>query len=336
MSGVPNQRTVEIDNLITSTWYDVRKSITDEIYKITPYLDKLVQGGRIRSRVPDGTHFEIPVRYAKADGNIENFGRGHLFALAEQQVNTRLIYQTKNVGDSIVRYWDDERKNRGKAKILDYVDDIVQNHKLALQDKFEHMLFNDQSATDPLAFHGLSVLVSTTPTTGTLGGLNRANNSWMTNQTKDFTGLTTSANLLDEMRSMYAKCSEYKSMSPRRSPDLIICHRNVYNDYERIAQAMQQIVTNTSSRASLGFGELMFKNAEIFWAPECPSGTMYFLNTGSIEFPYDPAYYFDMTEWKWVAGNSLDRTAQIVTVCNHIATTFQNQGVIYNITTVSA
>lgn len=323
-----NQKTVLIDNLVTTTWYNVKSQIIDQVFKITPFWDRMVEKGRIKEKVPDGTHFEYPVRYAKQDQNRKWFGRGDTFSKAEKESLTRLYFYTRNVGTNVVRFWDDDRKNNGKAKIIDYVEEIVENTKASLVDGFETDMLVQNS--DALAMTAIPTLISSTPTTGTLGGLSRSANTYLQNQIKDFTGLTTGTNLLDEMTRMYNVCSEFKG-GTQRTPDLILTTRKVYQDYERICRALQSIVTNKTERASLGFGDLMFKNVEMFWAPGLADGSMYFLNTESIEMPYDPNAWFEMTPWKSIP-DSLDRMAQIVCVCNMICTMPQKNGVIYNIT----
>lgn len=324
-------KTVVIDNLITSTWYAVRKEIMDMVYKITPFMTKLMDSGKIKSRIPDGTHFEVPIRYAKADQNMQYFTRGTLFGTAEKEVNTNLLYYARNLGTSIPRYWDDDRKNRGTAKILSYIDDIIENTKLSIVDKLETDLLNQ--STDPNSINALPTIIANDPTTGSVGGQTRTSAlTYLQNQYKDFTGLSTGTSLLDEMTRIYNLCGEYKGGSATRFPNLIITTRAIYQDYERICRALQQIVTNSTERVSLGFAELMFKNCEIFYSPSCPSGTMYFLNTDTIEFAYDPSAWFEMTEWKPMAGNSLDRIAQVVCVGNLICTHFPKNGVIFNIT----
>lgn len=331
MAGKINQKQVLLDNLTTSTWYDVRKDIIDQVFQITPFWDKLNENNSIKEKAPDGTHFEYPVRYAKQDQNRRWFGRGDTFSKNEKESNTRLYFFTRNVGTNIVRFWDDDRKNKGKAKIYGYIEDIVQNTKDTLVDGFEVDLLNQNP--DPLAMDALPTLISTTPTVGTIGGLARSDNGYLQNQIKDFTGLTTGTNLLDEMTTMYNNCSVWKGGN-KRTPDIILTSRKVYQDYERICRALHQIVANETSRAGLGFGNLMFKNVELFWAPQITSGTMYFLNSSTLELPYDPDAWFEMTEWKSIP-DSVDRMAQIVCVCNLVCTSPQKNGVISNITTVT-
>lgn len=318
-----------LDDMFTATWNDRRKTVTDEVFQITPLYQLLYESGQVKERVPDGTHFEIPIQYDKLNQNTAWFGRGATIGAAEKQFITALSYQTKNLATAIPRFWDDDRKNRGKARILNYIDEKVKNTKASLIDTLETDGFVQNA--DPLAMNALPTLVSTTPTSGTVGGLDRSANSWMTNQTATFTGGETIAgNLLDKMTTMFNSCSKYKSGS-RRAPNIIITTQTVYEGFERICRALQSIVATTSIRASLGYGNLAFKGVEIFWAPQCPSGQMYFLNSENLMLVYDPTAWMEMTEWKPIQGTSLDKVAQIVSVCNLVVDNFVKHGVISSI-----
>jgi len=328
----PNSKQVIIDNLVTTTWYDVRKQLIDQVFAITPFYDKMVAGGRIKSRAPDGTHWEIPIQYAKQDQNRTWFGEGATFGTEEKEDKTTLIYNIRYCGTNIVRKWVLEQKNRGKAKILDYVDTIVQNTKDSLIDGFETDMLAQNA--DPLAMTALPTLLPTDKTSGSVGGLARSTNDFLQHNTFDFAGKTTGTSLIPAMTKMYNDCSRWKSGS-KRSPDIILTTQAIYEDYEAIAENLRNIPSNESGRASLGFGNLMFKNTEIFWAPNCPTGCMYFLNTENLEFSYDPGAWFMMTEWKTPA-NSLDRMAQVVCACNMTCNNFRKQGLIYNITATGA
>ena len=328
MAGVSNTVTRTIDNLLTSTWYDIRDGLIDQVFKITPYWDKMFEKGRIKSRVPSGTHFEYSIRYEKADANTKWFGRSDTFGRAERETLTRIMYETRNLGTAIPRYWEDDLRNSGPAKILDYIEELLENTKMSLVDKLEVDSLTQNA--DPLAMNALPTLISTTPTTGSLGGLDRSQNTWMTNQTEDFSGKSIDNDLLNSMMDMYNKCSEFKSGN-QRTVDLILTTRQIYQDYETIAQALQTIETSSSIRASLGFGNLLYKNVEMFWSPNAPAGNMYFLNTETLELPYNPNAWMHMTPWKEDV-NGPDRAAQILCVLNQVCTNFQKNGVIHDIT----
>ena len=324
---------IYVDNLITTTFYKVRTEIIDQVFHSTPFYDKMVEAGRIREREPDGTHFEIPVRYAKADQNIQYYTRGGAAGTDEKETLTRMYYTTSTIINSIVRYFDDERRNRGPAKLIDWTNELVENSTESLRDYIAtDLLVQNPAAT---AINSLGTLFPTDPTTGTIGRLDRSKNTWLRNQTRSFSGLTTPANLLTEMERMYNLCSLLRN-GMKRNPDIILTTREIYQDYQNIARMMGVFQMNTSSRrVDLGMGEATFKGAEMFWDEQCPSGSMYFLNTSTMEIPYDPSNWFEMTEWK-TDGTTLDRYAQIICVLNMICTNFQKNGIIHSITAQSS
>ena len=335
MSGTITQKTVAIDNLVTTTFYNIRTQIVDQVFKIRPFYDKMIEKGRLKEKVPDGTHWEVPVRYARDNANRKWFGRGAKFGRAETETLTRLLWYRKNVGTSIVRYFDDDQKNRGKAKLIDYAKEKVNAAKMDLMEMFEEDLLVQNA--DALSMNALPTLISTTPTTGSIGTKTRSTNSYLQNFASDFTGFTTGVSLQDVMTEYYNKTTEYAAEGSGASmtPDIILTTRPVYQDIERIGRAMRTIQTSTSSRMSLGFGDIAFKNTEIFWSPYCESGKLYLLNTGTLEFLYDPDVWFEMTAWK-DEPDSLDRVAQVICTCNMTCNQFLKNAVIYNIATTTS
>tara|TARA_R100000306_G_scaffold51415_2_gene48405 strand:+ start:10171 stop:11202 length:1032 start_codon:yes stop_codon:yes gene_type:complete len=337
MASTITQKTVNIDSLTTSTWYSIVDGVRDQVFKITPFLNKLQESGQIREKALSGTHWEVAVRTEKQDQNIESFGKGNQFGVSDQEFMTRMIVYPKNIGTSITRYWTQEAQNMGPAKLLDYVEELVDATRMSLLDYFETNLITGATGTDDMT--GLDELISTTPTTGTVQGITRSTNTWTHNLVTDVDGVsgtnpTPFATLLDVMDSMYNRCSEYKGMGPRRSPDLILCSRQVYQLYERGIMAsgvLQWTPPIQTKRANLGFGSLFYKDAELLWSPGVASDRMYFLNSGSLEFRIQPGLWMEMTPWKWLDGRYLDRTAQIVCRGNLVATNFRNQGVLHDI-----
>jgi hypothetical protein len=178
-------------------------------------------------------------------------------------------------------------------------------------------------------------LLPADPSTGTVGGLDRASNEYVRNQTYDMSGDTTADDLIPRMRSMFNECSKKKGRG-RQTPDCILTTQAIYEEYEDQALALGQIQLASNkgtARADLGLGGLSFKGAEMYWDPECPTGDMYFLNSDTMEFAYDPRAYMDMTPWK-SKHNSLDRYAQVLTVCNLLFNNFAKNGVIHSIPAV--
>jgi hypothetical protein len=332
LEGSPamQERIEYVDNIVTTTWYDVRNQLFSDIWQITPFLDMLNQKGKIRSRMPVGRYFELPIGYAQADQNQKWFGRGDTFSEAEKQLWTTLQYQRRNLGDNIVRYWDDEMKNKGKAQILDYSKNLIDNHKMTMDDTMGNAVWASQGQN---SINALPDLISKTPTVGTVGGIDRTANPYVRNISFEFTG-TAALNLIPTMRTVFNECSKKKGKG-RQTPDIVLTTQTIYEEYEDQALALGQIQLASNkgtARADLGFGGLSYKGAEMYWDPNCPEGDMYFLNSDTIEFAYDPDAYMEMTPWK-SKHNSLDRYAQVVTVCNLLFNNFQKNAVIHSIPT---
>ena len=325
-------RSEYVDNLITTTWYDVRNSLATDIWDITPLLDILNSKGKIKSKIPNGRYFEIPIAYAKADQNQKWFGRGDTFGSEEKELWTTLQYHRKNFGDSIVRYWADEMMQKGEAQILNYASNLLENHMETMKSTLATSLWSENPAGNEI--NSLPTLITTDPTSGTVGGLTRSANEYVQNLVYNMDGKSLATELIPTMRTFYNNCS-MKRGKGRTTPDIILTTQAIYEEYEDQAIALGQIqLANNkgTARADLGLGGLSYKGAEMYWDPECPEGQMYFLNSDTIEFVYDPDAYMEMTDWK-KRHNSLDKYAQVVTVCNLVFNNFQKNGVIYNMTT---
>jgi hypothetical protein len=327
------QKITAVDSLTTSTWYTERETLYSDIFQITPLYDMLQSKGKIKARAPKGLYFQIPFAYKKLKQNQKFFGRGAEFSREEGEFMTSLQFYVRNFGDSITRYWQDEVQNEGEAQILDYIEEVIKNHKASIQETLHESLWVQG---DSLSINALPTLITTTPTTGSIGGIDRANNSYVRNVIDDMDSVSLAASLIDRMESFYNTLSQLKGGMARQTPDLIITTKTIYEKYVGIARALGQYQINPSqgggNRVNLGMGEAMFKNAEMFWDPNCPEGQLYMLNTDTLEFPYDPNWWMQMTAWK-DEPTTLERFAQVVTRCNLVCNNFNKNGVMFNMTT---
>lgn len=325
------QKTIYVDSITTSTWYSVRESLYSDIWSITPLFDILNEKGKIKQRAPKGSYFEIPIAYKKLNQNIKFFSRGAEFSREEGEFATRLQYNVVNFGDNITRFWADEKENKSEAQILDYAEQVIANHKSSMMESLAEALWVSAGSN---SIHTLPELISITPATGTIGGLDRSKNPYVRNIATSFDSLTVSANLLNYMETMYNTLSNLKGGTARRTTDLIITTQTIYEAYVAIARALGSYELNPSvakdRQVNLGMGDAMFKNAEVYYDPDCPDGHMYFLNTDTLEFPYDPDYWMQMTPWKEEA-TTLERHAQVITCCNLVCNNFNKNGVLYDI-----
>ena len=322
----PPNRTEAIDNMFTTTWRNVKKKVVDQAFEITPFFSTLLEGNRIKEVQTGGRYIDVPVQYAKANQNAKWFDGSDEFGVDTKQFLTQITFKMKYLGDTIVRRWVDDQQNRGPAKMLDYVNQKIENHKASLVDKLEDAVWSSDPSGKGIT--PITTLIATDPTSGTVGNLDRATYTWLRNNTATFSG-SIDTDLIPTMRTMVNDCSK-QNAGMRRSPDLIMTTQTIYEGIEEIAEGMQQIIAANSPKASLGFGALSYKGIPMVWAPGCPAGNMYFLNTEHIKFMIDKFAYFDMQQWKTRERNE-DRLAHILTCCELTCDNFQKQGVISSI-----
>lgn len=305
--------TQDIDNMFTTTWAYRKEEAVEQLYYTTPFWFWLKSKGRIQE-VSGYRRIEIPVEYGSND-TVTWLTKGATTPLTESEFLTMTYEDWKYVAVTVLRYGIEDQQNRGKARIMDYVEKKTNRAEEALNDTFERVFFSDGTGTDQP--NGLQNLVSATPTTGTVHGINRATatNSWWRNLQKTSSGVT-SVYLVSDMRNALNTMLTYTKIETKDI--FLVTTQDIYEAYEDNVLEYKQIVNKDLGDAS--FEHLVFKGRPFLWARLCPTGYMYFLNPRYLYVVIDPGYFMDMTEWKAIPDQVNDRVAQIVCTIQMITT----------------
>ena len=317
---MPVTLTEQLDSLYTTTWQLMRKEAIDNIFKATPFWFWLTAKERRRTE-QGGRWIGVPLEYRKNE-TVQSFGKGDTISTQDTDPLTMAKYDWKYVAGTIVRYYQDDQQNRGKAQIMSLAKAKFRNLEQSLIDKLEADLFGDGTGNSGKDIHGLGLLVSENGT-GVVGGINASNETWWKNQYKDMTNRTPTTYLLSDMRTMFNDCSKGND-----TPTIIVTDQSSYELYEDEVMEQKQIVNKELGDAM--FENILFKGRPLVWSPSCPAGSMYFLNDRYLEWVADEAINFEMTDWK-PAQNNLDRVAQIAVAGNLICSARSRQGVLFNI-----
>lgn len=315
-----------LDNLYTTTWQHMKSQVEDQIFDATPFWFWLRAHDGLES-VAGGRFLTEPLRYAKSE-RVQFIGRGGTVDLSDQEFLTVATYEWKYLVDSIVRFGVDDQKNRGRMQIINFASAKLENSRDSLIDKIESTLAADNSA-DALAFHGLQEVVPDDPTASvTFGGINQNTNAWWRSKSKNMTGLSFAVHGQSEMRTMFNNCGNNINND---FPNIIVSGQTPYEHYEDSVLEQKRIVNKMLGDA--GFENIQFKGVPMVWSPSIANTRMYFLNTRFMKFKYDPAMFFDMTEWKPIPDQVNDRAAQIITAGNLVTGRRRVHGVLHTIDT---
>jgi hypothetical protein len=172
-------------------------------------------------------------------------------------------------------------QNSSKEQIIDLLDGRMQVSEARLLNRISGDIYGDGTGNGGKNITGLAAAVSTSPTTGTYGGINRAN--WTFWQNQATTGVTGYANIQAKMVD-----AAIKSVRGTDKVDTIVAGNNFYSYYVQSLQAIQRIAGVEEGAA--GFASLKFygggMSADVIlgggYGAQENTNYMYLLNTNYI------------------------------------------------------
>ena len=317
-----------LDDMYTTTWRLQRKTAIDQILTLNKFWLWLTKTkGKIKYE--EGGKFIVqPLKYGR-NSTFKMMSLGGTISLVRDEKLTDAIFDWKYGAVSVVRYWTETLKNRGKAKIIDIMNTELEAAKEEMAMQFEEQLFGDGTGEDGLNIEGLDnmIVAAASGSRGTFGTIDSSSKSWWENQATDMDGEPAAAWLDKRVRTMLNNCSLGQG---QEEPDIMVTTQDVYELVEDNTLEAHYI-TNKDVGDSQFKNGIMFKGRPLIWSSQCGSGKLFTLNTKYIDLIIDPAANFTMTEWKAIPNQVNDRAAQIAVALNFICTNRNRQGVIYNI-----
>ena len=340
---MPGSFTETLDNLYTTTWYERKKELVDQIFNGSPFWMWLKQNGGLE-KVVGGRFLTESVRYAASD-KVQFIDKGSAVGLSDQEFLTIVHDSWRYLVDVIVRFGVDDQQNRGKNEIINLMKAKTDNSRDSLSDKMESTLAG-AAGIDPVGghqeFNGLLDLVADDPTTGSLHNTSRVTNTWWRNQKIDMDSDAPFNASFDTvgvaaMNNLLNRCSRNLRQD---TPNIGVCGQGVWEAYWDETLEQKRISNKTMGDA--GFQNVEFRGIPLVWSPQIAptdgngisatnKGRLYWLNTRFLKFKYDPMVFFDMTDWKAIPEQVNDRVAQIVTAGNLMTSRARVHGVLFNI-----
>lgn len=199
--------------------------------------------------------------------------------VSQSRVHDAAEYAIKQAAVAITISGLEELMNSSEAQAIDLLEARIQNAERTFANNMSIDVYSDGQADGGKQVGGLQLLVSDTPTTGVVGGIDRAVWTFWQNQVE--TGVTGAANIVAKMQAMFLKTA--------RGPDkvdLIVADNVFYTFYWDSLLAIQRI--NSPTKGQAGFIALDFMGADVMYdggiGGAAPASHMYFLNTDYIHY----------------------------------------------------
>jgi len=275
------------DNILTSTIQHIQDELATQWHNDHGGLYALRVFGGFEEYVGGDNIFEN--LNTTRDDSVKSRGRNATIALNELQHLRPAEFEPKVLNGAIALNEFDLASNRGPQEVIDMWDSRKNNAILTMKDEFNRQFFQGVGTVDE--FGGANLIVSSAPTTGTVGGIDRsvAANSFWRNQITSSVG-SFAAGGVDAFRTMYNKCARGALSN---HTDVIITDQTTHEAYEK-TQVGNQRYQNPSARALAdgSFDALAFKNSAVLWDFEMQSGEAVFLNFKCFKYKVNSMFNF--------------------------------------------
>jgi len=301
--------TQQIDSLFTSTWAYRKMEATEQAFLKTPFIYWLREKGKVKN-ISGYRRIEIPLNYGSNE-TLRWIGKGSTVPIQDSELLTMAYEDWKYVAVSIMRWFTEDQQNRSKAQMINLVETKLSAAERAIWEELERVMFADGSGSkEP---NGTKNLISITPTTGIVHGINRATpaNDWWRNQQKTATGAA-AVYLVSDMRTCLNDITKYARAELKDI--FLVTDQASFELYEDVCLEMK-ILSNVML-ADAGFDSIQFRGKPLMWCPSAPTGYMYFINPNYFYLVVDEQFFMEMTSWKEIPDQPFDKVAQILCTLN--------------------
>lgn len=241
-----------LEEAIVSTLFDQSDAIADTVLHHNPLLAALDDQGLIR-KISGGYELRKPVMYN--DSAVGEFYQGFdSFNLNSIDDLTAFRFAIKQVYEPVAISGRERRANTGEAQLLDLAQSKMEAAIARLKNTVSTSLRGDGTAFGGLEFDGIKKAVSTSPSSGTYGTIDRASNSWARNYATNVT--LSASNVQETITDVISRLTRGDEQ-----PDLGLMDRTAWKYLHSSLTAIQRIQLPTK-KAVAGFRVLSYDGCD--------------------------------------------------------------------------
>lgn len=278
-----------LSDIISTTIQSRSTSLADNVTKNNALLMKMRERGNVKP-FSGGNVILEPIMYN--DTSTQNAGSYSGYDVIDITPNSPISsaqFDIKQYSAAVSISGLEQLQNSGKEQIIDLLEGRMEIAEAQLMNQISAGLYSDGTGNGGKDLVGLAAAISSTPSSGTYGGINRATWSFWRNVAFDSTtnggAAATAANIQSYMNQVAVQL-----VRGTDRPDMIVADNNYYRLYLESLQAIQRIGSTDSGGA--GFTSLKYFgagfNCDVFLdggiGGSAPLNRMYFINTKYLKF----------------------------------------------------
>lgn len=279
--------------IVTTTLRNRTGKLQDNVSKNNVLLNRLKKKGKIKP-VSGGRTIVQELEYAE-NSTFKRYSGYEVLNISPSDVFTAAEYNYAQAAVAVSISGLEMLQNSGDAAVIDLLESRIANAERTITNNIAVDCYSDGTADGGRQIGGLALLVSSTPTTGTVGGIDRSTtigSFWRNKKfgaAADGGAAATAANIQTYMNRLWVQL-----VRGADAPDLLVADNNYWRLYLESLQSIQRIASD--EMASAGFMSLKYMNADVVldggFGGGAPTNSMYFLNTNYLYFrPHNDRFF---------------------------------------------
>ena len=284
--ATPNSNWGEIT---TTTLHHRSKKLAESITDNTALFYLLKEGGAYRP-APGGESI-IEEFIHEENGTFMYYSGGEPLNISPSESLSAFAFSWKQAAIAVTATGlEIDVQNTGPDQVIDLLSSRVDVAMMTFVNRITNGMYSDGTGTGGKQIGGLAHLVPNDPTTGTVGGVNRATYTFARSQRyralTDGGAVASAANISDYMLALWQLC-----VLNKEHPTGILMDNNYWGFYHQFLSSHQRI-TKDEKTANAGWRNLDYMGVPAIMdggnGGNCPANTAYFLNTKMGHISYRP------------------------------------------------
>lgn len=272
-----------LSEIVTTTLRNRTGKLADNMLDNNALLNRLKKRGKVQP-VSGGRTIVQELEYAD-NQTYKRYSGYETLNISPSDVFTAAEFDYKQAAVAVSISGLEQLQNSGEEAIINLLASRIRNAEKTMMNGIAADIYSNGTADGGKQIGGLQLLVSKTPTTGTVGGIDRASWTFWRNAATVSGTAASATNIQERMNALALSLVRGTDRT-----DLIVADGNYYGFYLSSLQAIQRITD--PEMAGAGFTSLKYfghgGSADVVLdggvGGACPTNTMYFLNTDYIHF----------------------------------------------------
>lgn len=247
-----------LSEIVSTTLRWRARGLADNVTRNNAIYARLNSRGRVKP-FDGGRNITIPLQYAN-NTTYKRYSGYEVLNIQPSDVITAAEYPIRQIAVAVSISGLEMLQNSGQNALIDLLESRIENAENTFMNGLSYDIYSDGAL--PQQIGGLQFLVSSTPGSGTVGGIDRG--TWQFWQNQEFGATTdggaplTSANVINYMNQLWVQLVR----GPDK-PDLIPASNTAWVALNNAMTAIQRITDPNVDLAKAGFPTLKFQNADV-------------------------------------------------------------------------